>query len=185
MIYIGYVDLSLCTCAVSIFLSSCFIAYQLNGVAVLYSANFAILQSPVEISISFRISSDFANSPLICCFGNLTWASDHFEGRSNSRPHCSCQLWPWVQPEHLRPGCPKLRQLRLVFDTDVRRRMGSWLGKGRSGKILGCKSQIEHVLSSPVVLFPRSPRPLPWSRWRRWSRPCWCARTGSPPCQGK
>ena len=119
MIYIGYVDLSLCTCAVSIFLSSCFIAYQLNGVAVLPDANFAILQSPVEISISFRISSDFANSPLICCFGNLTWASDHFEGRSNSRPHCSCQLWPWVQPEHL-------SQLRLVFDPEVRRRMGSW-----------------------------------------------------------
>ena len=83
MIYIGYVDLSLCTCAVSIFLYSCFITYQLQGVAVLPDANFAVLQIPDEINISFRFSSDFVNSPLICCLGNLTRASDHFEGRSN------------------------------------------------------------------------------------------------------
>ena len=71
MIYIGYVDLSLCTCAVSIFLSSCFMAYQLQGVAVLPDANFAVPQIPDENSISFRFFIRF------CQFTSdlLSWQS--------------------------------------------------------------------------------------------------------------
>ena len=34
--------------------------------------------------------------------------------------------------------------------------------------------------SSLVAPFPQSPQPWPWTRWQRWSQPCWCARTGSP-----
>ena len=59
-------------------------------------------------------------------------------------------------------------------------------GPGFSQNTLGKvgSSQVRRV-SSPVALFPQSPRPWPWTRWRRWSRPCWCARTGSPPaCAG-